>query len=165
MGTGIQSGYEAQIDCDGHANKTGSLYVLDGKLVGGVYVTEMLVPPDTWCTAGSDRRRGNHLVVKVNWKVTADFVDTQKQYARGHLAIDLYEPGTIVEFRRIDIKESKTTSRRQPTPFSARPPHLSTRCRPARIRRRRSFDGRDDQQRQREDDPHPTGRVSDGEHR
>jgi len=96
-------GYEVQIDNSKHGAKTGSLFVKGGK--PAVLIKEVLVPVDTWFTQ-EVIARGNHIVVLLNGKKVVDFIDTDRTWRRGHLALQLWEPETIVRFRRIEIKES-----------------------------------------------------------
>ena len=108
MKAGIFNGYEAQIDSGSHGNKTVSLYVLagKGKPLDGAFVKDVLVPPDTWHTQ-EVIAKGNHIVIKVNDKVVTDFVDKNNTYRRGFLALQVYDPPTVVEFRQVLIKEIK----------------------------------------------------------
>jgi hypothetical protein len=48
---------------------------------------------------------GNHLVIRVNGKATADYTDDKRRYIRGHIALEMHDPKTVVEFRKIEIKE------------------------------------------------------------
>lgn len=49
--------------------------------------------------------RGNHLVVKLNSQTTADYTDAQNRYTAGHIVLQQHTPATVVEFRKIEIKE------------------------------------------------------------
>jgi Tfp pilus assembly protein PilF len=94
----VSKGYEAQIGstCD-DPQRTGSLYNL-------VPVREMLVPPNAWFTQ-EVIARGNHIVIKVDGKTTADYRDPRSTYTRGHLALQQHHEGSVVEFRKIEVKE------------------------------------------------------------
>jgi FKBP-type peptidyl-prolyl cis-trans isomerase FkpA len=48
---------------------------------------------------------GNHFVIKVNGETTATYTDDKHRFTRGHLAVQQYSPQTVVEFRKIEIKE------------------------------------------------------------
>ena len=50
---------------------------------------------------------GNHIVIKVNGKTTVDFVDAKNTYTKGHFALQQHDPGTVVKFRKIEVKELK----------------------------------------------------------
>ena len=57
---------------------------------------------------GSRWRRsseGNHIIVKVNGKTTADYTDEKRRFTSGHIALQQHDPETVVEFRKIEIKE------------------------------------------------------------
>jgi RNA polymerase sigma factor (sigma-70 family) len=96
-------GYEAQIDSSSHKAKTGSLYIHTSPAVA---IAQVLVPVDTWFTQ-LVIVRGNHIVILVNGQKTVDFIDKNNNYARGHLALQVYDPATVVQFRRIDMKDLK----------------------------------------------------------
>ena len=96
-------GYQAQIDSSSHKAKTGSLYLTTSPAVG---VYEVLIPVDTWFTQ-EVIVRGNHIVILVNGRKTVDFVDQKNTYVRGHLALEVYDAPTVVQFRRIEVKELK----------------------------------------------------------
>ena len=77
-------------------NKTGSLYGLK-------VFSDHLARADTWF-AMDVIARGNRFTIKVNGIVTVDeFQDDQFQ--RGHFALQRMGPATVVEFRKIEIKE------------------------------------------------------------
>src|SRR5262249_45978135 len=52
---------------------------------------------------------GNHIIIKVNGKTTVDFEDEKNTYTKGHFALQQHDPKTVVEFRKIEIKESLPT--------------------------------------------------------
>jgi hypothetical protein len=95
---GVPRGYEAQIN-SAHTDpiRTGSLY-------GFFPVTEMLVPPETWFTQEVEAV-GNHIVIKVNDKVTVDYTDPQNSFTEGHFAFQHFGPTCRVDIRRIEIQE------------------------------------------------------------
>jgi uncharacterized protein (TIGR03067 family) len=101
LGWGINpKGYEAQI-FEGDAQdpyKTGSLY-------GLAKITEDLGKPNTWFTLDVITQ-GNRTVIQVDGKTTVDFVDRAATYMKGHFALQVERPPqTIVQFRKIEIKE------------------------------------------------------------
>jgi serine/threonine protein kinase len=49
--------------------------------------------------------RGEHIVVKVNGKTTADYIDKKRLFSAGHIALQQHDAGTVVEFSEIDIEE------------------------------------------------------------
>ncbi len=98
FGPGFPKGYEAQINST-HRDpvRTGSLYHF-------VEVKEMLVKPDEWFTQ-EVIAVGNHIIIKVNGKTTCDFVDEKRTHMKGHMALQQHDPGTVVKFRKIEVKE------------------------------------------------------------
>jgi hypothetical protein len=98
FGNGFPRGYEAQVNST-HADpvRTGSLY-------GFKKVTEMLVPPNTWFTQ-EVTAVGNHIVIKVNGKVTVDFVDEKNSFTKGHFAFQQHNLGSEVWIRNVQVKE------------------------------------------------------------
>jgi hypothetical protein len=106
-GPSFPKGYEAQINST-HQDpvRTGSLYGF-GK---DATVREMLVKPDEWFTQ-EVTAIGNHIVIKVNGKTTVDFVDKKNTYTKGHFALQQHDPGTVVMFRKIEVKELPPTKK------------------------------------------------------
>jgi hypothetical protein len=45
---------------------------------------------------------GDHIVILVNDKKVVDVTDTT--YKKGHIALQQHDPGTVVKFRKIEIK-------------------------------------------------------------
>jgi sulfatase modifying factor 1 len=110
-------GYQAQIYLGPGNILTGSLFKTSEWTQPLVGVPEALVAPDTWFTL-EVIAQGNHLLVKVDGKTVVDCIDAT--YSRGHLELVAGRPGTVVQFRRIEIKElppSQTTT----TPFAVAP--------------------------------------------
>lgn len=106
-------GYEAQINST-HTDKvrTGSLYA-DGRDKYSdaekkkMLIFERLVEPDTWFTQ-EVIAVGNHIIIKVNGKVTVDFVDEKNRHTKGHFAIQQHDPGSTVTVRKVEVKELKS---------------------------------------------------------
>jgi hypothetical protein len=98
FGPSFPKGYEAQI------NSTHSDPVRTGSLYHFKEVREMLVKPDEWFTQ-EVTAVGNHIIIKVNGKTTVDFVDKKNTYTKGHFALQQHDPGTVVQFRKIEVKE------------------------------------------------------------
>lgn len=104
------AGYEAQIlngvqffdNGKPELQKTGSLYSLQR-------VEKRLVEPNEWFTL-EIIAQGNHIIIKVNGAVTADYTDAKRTYTKGHLALQQMsrsKPGpqpTIVQFKSIEVK-------------------------------------------------------------
>jgi hypothetical protein len=105
FGPGYPKGYEAQINSTfPDPQKTGSLY-------GIVKITEQLVPPDTWFTQ-EVIARGNHIIIKVNGKETANVKNDL--YSKGHFAFQQHSPGpdgtpSTVYIRKVEVRELPAT--------------------------------------------------------
>jgi uncharacterized protein (TIGR03067 family) len=97
-------GYEAQICNDASGLRTGSLFLVqEGKEPALIREERQLVQPDQWCTV-EIIADGPWLTVKVNGERTAGAVKNEV-YARGHLALQMWNDTTQVQFRKIEIKE------------------------------------------------------------
>jgi hypothetical protein len=98
FGPSFPKGYEAQINSTHRdPQRTGSLYNF-------AKITEQLHKPDEWFTQ-EVIAVGNHIVIKVNGKTVVDFVDKNNTYMKGHFALQQHDPGTVVKFRKIEVKE------------------------------------------------------------
>jgi hypothetical protein len=96
-----QDSYEAQINStDADPIKTGSLWQL-----GAAYaVVKSPIPPDTWFTYEIIAVR-DHITLKVNGVTTTDWTDPKWRHKRGYIALQQFTPNTLVQFRKIEIKE------------------------------------------------------------
>jgi hypothetical protein len=63
-----------------------------------------LMAPDTWFTQ-EVIADGDHVVILVNGKKAVDEKLTSGYRRKGHLALQQFSLGTVVEFCRIEIKE------------------------------------------------------------
>jgi hypothetical protein len=97
------SGYEAQIAGPRHPDqaKTGSLFA-----GGEGYVVKI---PTTRITGGQwfvleVIASGNRIVVKVDGKVTADYVDENPRFLKGRIALQHHDAATSIEFRKIEVR-------------------------------------------------------------
>ncbi len=116
-------GYEAQINrLHRDPNKTGSLYVSGFGAV--VSVTEPPLDSSLWVTL-EVIAEGNHITIKVNGKTTADYTDERRLFASGHIALQQHNPETIVEFRKVEIRELNDSSQPFGNP-SSEPSSLSS---------------------------------------
>ena len=99
---GWPKGYEAQVD-NTHPDpvRTGSLYNF-------VKVFDQLVPDDTWWTQEISAI-GNHIIIKVNGKVTVDFVDEKNTFAKGYLALQQHNKGSVVEYKNLMMRHLTVT--------------------------------------------------------
>jgi hypothetical protein len=107
---GFPPGYEAQINST-HRDpiRTGSLYPAPFLKIPkdkreSVIIRERLHKPGEWFTQ-EVTMVGNHIVIKVNGKQTVDYVDPNNTFPKGHFALQQHDPGTVVKFRKIEVKE------------------------------------------------------------
>ncbi len=98
FGPSFPKGYEAQI------NSTHRDPVRTGSLYNFVKILKQLHKPDEWFTQ-EVQAVGNHIIIKVNGEKTVDFVDPKSTYMKGHFALQQHDPGTVVKFRKIEVKE------------------------------------------------------------
>jgi hypothetical protein len=97
-------GYEAQINST-HWNqdRTGSLRAgANGTPV--VVVRDSLTPPRQWFEL-EVVAEGNRIVVLVDGRKTAEYIDENRLYTVGHIVLQQCDPQSVAEFRRIEIKE------------------------------------------------------------
>ena len=96
-GPGFPKGYEAQVNTS-HSDpvKTGSLY-------GFVKVFEQLIPDDVWGTQHIIAQ-GNHIIIKVNDKVTVDTIESTNRHTKGYCALQQHNRGSVVQFRKLMFK-------------------------------------------------------------
>jgi hypothetical protein len=110
FGPGFPKGYEAQINAThGDKIRTGSLYPSFRKLTDDekkkiLVLDDAPHKPDEWFTQ-EVIAEGNHIIIKVNGKVTVDFVDEGNTFKKGHFALQGHDPGTVVKFRKIEVME------------------------------------------------------------
>jgi len=83
------------------ARKTGTLTDEHEVLVTFL---EPVAPPNQWFTMDVIAE-GNHIVIQVNGKTTADYTDEKRRYTSGRIALQQARPQTVVEFRKVEIKE------------------------------------------------------------
>jgi type 1 glutamine amidotransferase len=98
------AGFEAQVNStyQGDLVRTGSLYSIRKEF-------RQLVPPDTWFTQ-EVIASGNHIIIKVNGKITADEVvppasSPGMAWKRGHFAFQFHDPGCKVWYRNVMVRE------------------------------------------------------------
>ena len=101
---GFPKGYEAQVNTS-HKDpvKTGSLYNI-------VKVLDQLVPEETWFTQHIIAD-GNHIIIKVNDKVTVDHIEDKNLYTKGYLAMQQHDPGSVVMYK--DLMYKKLPAKKQ----------------------------------------------------
>ncbi|QEH32068.1 Serine/threonine-protein kinase PrkC [Aquisphaera giovannonii] len=90
--------YEAEVSEDpGEVYRTGSLRT---------YATASPAPfvPDRWLRY-EVIARGSRIILKIDGKTTVDFRDPRPAFTRGHIALQQLREGSVVEFRKVVIKE------------------------------------------------------------
>ena len=107
---GFPPGYEAQINAThGDKIRTGSLYP-DGRTKLKDFRKEITVM-DTAPHAPNEfftqevTAIGNHIVIKVNGKVTVDFRDPNNTFTQGHFAFQHHDPTCKVGIKSAEVKE------------------------------------------------------------
>ncbi len=98
------SGYVVDL-AEGQDRYTGPVSYLNPK--DGAWTTQganSVVKPDEWFTLDVIAD-GNHLVTKVNGVTAVDFIEDAKASQKGHIALQVWKPDTVVQFRKIEIRE------------------------------------------------------------
>ena len=103
-------GYEAQINAAQSDLKTGGIYV---SLAKSVQPSRPAPPAGEWFTL-EVIARGNATTVLVNGQKTAEYIDPKNEYPQGHIALQKHDPNTVVEFRKVEVKELKSENPPQP---------------------------------------------------
>ncbi len=103
---GPVAGYEAEINITHKfPHKTGSLHLYGVGTVTALPTT--LTECDEWFTL-EVIADGPHHVVLVNGKVTANYIDLSPSNRTGRIALQVLDPATVVQFRKIEIKKLPT---------------------------------------------------------
>lgn len=109
---GFPAGYEAQINAThGDPVKTGSLYP-DSRTPLAKHRKEITVldnaphKPDEWFTQ-EVIAVGPKITILVNGKKTLEWEDPDALYKKGHFALQAHDPGSIMTFRKVEVKELK----------------------------------------------------------
>ncbi len=109
FGPGFPRGWEAQINAThGDPVKTGSLYP-DGREGDLGKIAELKVlkaphRPNEWFTQ-EVICIGPKITILVNGKKTVEWTDPKNRYPKGHFALQQHDPGSVVQFRKIEVKE------------------------------------------------------------
>ena len=69
------------------------------------------IKPDEWFTQ-EVIADGNHIIIKVNGKVTVDFIDEKNRHTKGHFAIQQHNDGSVVKVRKVEVKELPATEKK-----------------------------------------------------
>ena len=112
FGPGFPTGYEAQINATGGDRiKTGSLYP-DSRTTLRKYRDQLVVldkaphGPDEWFTQ-EVIASGAKITILVNGKKTIEWEDPEYRYKKGHFALQAHDPGSVMSFRKVEVKELK----------------------------------------------------------
>jgi serine/threonine protein kinase len=108
FGPGFPRGYEAQINAT-HSDpiRTGSLHPSresDLRGVNEILVLKAPHKPDEWFTQ-EVICQGAKITILVNGKKTVEWTDPRHRFKQGHFALQQHDPGTVVQFRKIEVKE------------------------------------------------------------
>jgi WD40 repeat protein len=111
------SGYEALIN-----TTTGREHLRTGTLDPGDpdhddvlrnYATPRTIPPGRWFTL-EVIADGNILTNLLDGKSVAYHVDHERRHVRGHIALERRDPQSVLEFRKIEIRELNRTTQKDP---------------------------------------------------
>jgi hypothetical protein len=106
---GFPTGWEAQINAT-HSDpiRTGSLYPdyrqKDLRKIKELQVLEAPHKPDEWFTQ-EVICKGPKITILVNGKKTVEWTDPKYRFKTGHFALQQHDPGSVVKFRKIEVKE------------------------------------------------------------
>ncbi|MFO0964461.1 MAG: DUF1080 domain-containing protein [Gemmataceae bacterium] len=93
-------GYEAQI-ADRAGERTGTLFI---HRAPAVVVNDELAPPNTWFVEDLIVR-DHRVIIRVNGKTVVDHVDKEGVWKSGHIALQMHDPSTFVQFKKVLAKE------------------------------------------------------------
>jgi Domain of Unknown Function (DUF1080) len=85
------------------ANNTGPYPQRTGSLYNMVPIYEQLVADDAWWSQHVIAE-GNHIRILVNGSETVNFVDTNNTYTEGYLALLHFQPGSMVQYRNLMMR-------------------------------------------------------------
>ena len=101
-------GYEAEMHRNpGYQIRTGSLWNAESSGFAKALwtTTEDLLPKGNEWFVLEIIAQGNHFITKVNGIQTADCRDPESRFHAGHFALQVFNPQTVVQFRKIEIRE------------------------------------------------------------
>ncbi len=110
---GVPKGYEAQINAT-HSDKvkTGSIYP-NGEFGLDKYPKEQTCimdkaahEPNEWVVY-EVIAKGPTLTTIVNGKKQVEWTDPEHRFKKGHIALQGHDPGSIMSFRKVEVKELK----------------------------------------------------------
>lgn len=110
-------GYEVELHrSPGHQMPTGSLWNAESSgppKVLSIPADGSLTKDDEWFVL-EIIAQGNHFITKVNGTRTADCHDRESKFRTGHFALQALHPQTVVQFRKIEIKELPASAPESP---------------------------------------------------
>jgi len=109
FGGGFPRGYEVQINAThGDRVKTASIYPdyreKDLKGLKEILVLKAPHKPGEWFTLEAICV-GPKLTTLVNGKKMIEWKDPKYRFKKGHIALQQHDPGSVVQFRKIEVKE------------------------------------------------------------
>jgi hypothetical protein len=109
FGPGFPLGYEVQINAThGDPIKTGSIYPdyrqKDMKAIKDNIIRKAPHKPDEWFTLEAICV-GPKITTLVNGKKLVEWKDPKYRFKKGHFALQQHDPGSVVQFRKIEVKE------------------------------------------------------------
>jgi hypothetical protein len=111
------AGYEALINttCGKEANRTGILDPGDPahEDVWRSSSAPRTIPPGRWFTL-EFIADGNILTTLLDGRTTAYHVDPMRRYTSGHITLQQNDPQTVIEFRKIEIRELNRPGQKDP---------------------------------------------------
>ena len=110
---GVPGCYEAELQENrSHPRRTGSISEVPGNAPPnslGLVIDSSFTQPDEWFTI-EILAANNHFITKVNGQETSNCDDPLSLHTQGHLALQVWNPNTVVQFRRIEINELPPSS-------------------------------------------------------
>lgn len=110
FGPGFPKGYEAQINAThGDKVKTGSLYPSQGldKYRDKITVLDTAPHKPNEFFTQEVIAKGDTITILVNGKKTVEFKDPENRFKKGHFALQGHDPGSIMTFKKVEVKEIK----------------------------------------------------------
>lgn len=105
---GVPGCYEAELQLNrAFTRRTGSISHASSDAppsVLGQVLDSSLTQPDEWFTY-EVIAEGNHFITKINGKEVASCNDPLDRHQAGHIALQVWHANTLVQFRKLDIKE------------------------------------------------------------
>ncbi|MDZ4683656.1 MAG: family 16 glycoside hydrolase [Planctomycetaceae bacterium] len=118
---GVPGWYEAELQQNrSHLRPTGSISEATGVVPPttlGQVSDRSLTQPDEWFTI-EVIAANNHFITKINGVEAANCNDPLDRHRTGHLALQVWHPNTLVQFRKIEIKELPPSASPLPSTYT-----------------------------------------------